>query len=42
MGMLTGGFVYGQGFHAELIDEQLDRRLEVAYNVRPLDYLLED
>jgi len=42
MGTLTGGFVYGQRFHGELVDELLGRRLHVSYDVRPLDYLLED
>jgi hypothetical protein len=39
MGMLTGEFVFGQVFSAELIDEKLNRRLELSYNVRSLDYL---
>jgi hypothetical protein len=39
MGMLTGEFVFGQKFSAKLIDEKLDRRLEISYDIRPLDYL---
>lgn len=42
LGMLTGGFVYGERFEAELIDEKLNRRLELAYEIRPLDYLTVD
>lgn len=40
--MLTDGFVHGQRFEAELVDEKLNRRLELAYSVRPLDYLAMD
>ena len=39
MGMLTGEFVFGQKFSAKLIDEKLNRRIEISYDVRPLDYL---
>ena len=39
MGMLTGEFVFGQVFSAKLIDEKLNRRLELSYDVKPLDYL---
>ena len=39
MGMLTGEFVFGQKFSAKLIDEKLNRRLDISYDVRPLDYL---
>jgi hypothetical protein len=39
MGTLTGEFVFGQKFSAGLIDEKLNRRLEISYDVRPLDYL---
>ena len=39
MGMLTGEFVFGEKFSAELIDENLNRRLEISYDVGPLDYL---
>ena len=42
MGMLTGEFVFGQKFSAGLIDEKLNRRLEISYDVRPLDYLTVD
>jgi hypothetical protein len=42
LGMLTGGFVYGERFEAELVDEKLDRRLELAYEIRPMDYLAVD
>jgi hypothetical protein len=39
MGMLTGEFVFGEKFSAGLIDEKLNRRIEISYEVRPLDYL---
>ena len=39
MGMLTGEFVFGEKFSAQLIDEKLNRRLELSYDVKPLDYL---
>lgn len=42
VGMLTDGFVHGERFEAELVDEMLNRRLELAYEVRPLDYLAMD
>jgi hypothetical protein len=40
MGMLTGEFIYSQKFSAKLIDEKLNRRLEISYDIRPLDYLM--
>lgn len=39
VGTLTGGFVCGERFEAQLVDPNLDRCLELKYNVRPLDYL---
>jgi hypothetical protein len=39
MGMLTADFVFAEKFCAQLIDEKLNRRLEIAYNIKPLDYL---
>ncbi|MBL7225553.1 MAG: DUF2848 family protein [Desulfobacteraceae bacterium] len=39
LGTLTGGFVYGERFTAELADSKLNRRLELKYDVRPLDYV---
>ncbi|UCG66702.1 MAG: DUF2848 family protein [Deltaproteobacteria bacterium] len=39
LGTLTGGFVYGERFTAQLVDSKLDRRLELAYDIRPLDYM---
>ena len=39
MGMLTEGFVFGEKFSSKLIDEKLNRRLEISYDVKPLDYL---
>ena len=39
MGMLTGEFIFGQKFSAKRIDERLNRRLEISYDIRPLDYL---
>ncbi len=42
MGMLTGEFIFSQKFSAKLIDEKLNRRLEISYDIRPLDYLTVD
>jgi hypothetical protein len=42
MGMLTGEFIFSQKFSAKLIDEKLNRRLEISYEIRPLDYLTVD
>jgi hypothetical protein len=39
MGMLTGDFVFGEKFEVALIDEKRKRRLEISYDVQPLDYL---
>ena len=39
MGMLTEDFVFADKFCAQLIDEKLNRRLEIAYDIKPLDYL---
>ena len=39
MGMLTEEFIFGKKFSAKLIDEKLNRRLEISYDVKPLDYL---
>jgi len=39
MGMLTEDFVFAEKFRAQLIDEKLNRRLEFAYDIKPLDYL---
>ena len=39
MGMLTGEFVFGESFSAKLMDEKTNRRLEISYEVKPLDYL---
>ena len=39
MGMLTGEFVFGESFSAQLMDEKTNRRLEISYEVKPLDYL---
>ena len=42
MGMLTGEFIFSQKFSAKLIDEKLNRRLEIFYDIKPLDYLTVD
>lgn len=42
IGMLGGEFLCGEGFSAELVDGHLDRRLQLKYRVRPLDYLSGD
>lgn len=34
---LTGGFLYGSALLAELADRRLDRRLHLAYEIRPLE-----
>lgn len=39
LGTLMGGFVYGDRFVAELVDTALNRRLELDYEIRPLDYM---
>lgn len=39
MGMLTADFVFAEKFCAQLIDEKLNRHLEIAYDIKPLDYL---
>ena len=39
LGTLTGGFVYGECFIAELEDAASKRRLELQYEVRPLNYM---
>ena len=40
LGTLTGGFVFGERFTAELVDNKLDRRLDLSYDVHPLDYII--
>lgn len=39
LGTLAGGFVFGERFMAQLVDPILDRRLELVYDIRPLDYM---
>jgi len=39
LGTLTGGFVYGERFIAQLVDLRLERRLYLDYDVLPLDYM---
>ena len=39
LGTLTGEFVFGESFSAKLIDEKTNRRLEISYDVKPMDYL---
>lgn len=39
LGTLTGGFLFGERFKAELEDLTLNRALELSYEVRPLDYM---
>ena len=39
IGSLTGGFVFGEKFLAELFDPRLNRRLDLSYEVKPLDYI---
>ena len=42
LGTLTGEFIFGQKFSARLIDEKLNRRIDIFYDVKPLDYLTVD
>lgn len=42
LGTLGGEFVYGERFLGELEDPKLSRRLDLRYDVRPLDYVTED
>ena len=39
IGTLTGEPVFGERFEAELIDNNLNRRLDLAYEIHPLNYL---
>lgn len=39
LGTVTGEFVYGDRFMAELMDPKLKRRLDLSYDVHPLDYV---
>ncbi|MFH1935585.1 MAG: DUF2848 family protein [Pseudomonadota bacterium] len=39
MGMLTEEFVFAKKFSAQLIDEKLNRRIEISYDINPIDYL---
>ena len=36
VGMLTGEFVFGERFAAELVDETANRKLTLSYDVKPL------
>jgi hypothetical protein len=38
---VTGGFVFGEQFSAELVDGRLGRRLVLSYGVKPLEALSE-
>jgi hypothetical protein len=42
MGMLTGEFVFAEKFLAQCIDETLNRRIEISYQINPIDYLAVD
>jgi hypothetical protein len=42
LGMLTGEFIFGQKFSAQLMDEKLNRHLEISYQIKPIDYLVLD
>lgn len=39
VGIAPGEFVFGEQFSAELIDERLNRRLEISYAIEPLGYM---
>ncbi len=38
LGTLSGEFAFGRRFICELLDEELGRRLDLAYDIKPLDY----
>jgi hypothetical protein len=42
MGMLTGEFIFAEKFSAQCIDETLNRRIEISYQINPIDYLTVD
>jgi hypothetical protein len=42
MGMLTGEFVFAEKFLAQCIYETLNRRIEISYQINPIDYLTVD
>ncbi len=37
--MLTDDFVFADNFSGELVDNELNRRIEFSYDVLPLDYM---
>ncbi|SMC65305.1 Protein of unknown function [Desulfocicer vacuolatum DSM 3385] len=37
--MLTDDFVFADSFSGELVDSKLNRKIEFAYDVKPLDYM---
>jgi hypothetical protein len=39
MGMLTEEFVFAEKFSAQFIDDKLNRRIEIFYDINPIDYL---
>jgi hypothetical protein len=39
MGMLPGEFVFAEKFSVQFIDEKLNRSIEIAYDIKPIDYL---
>jgi len=39
LGMLTDDFVFADTVSTELIDEKLDRRLEISYEIQPMSYM---
>jgi hypothetical protein len=39
MGMLTKEFVFAEKFLAQFIDEELNRRIEISYDISSIDYL---
>ncbi len=39
VGLLSGEFINADRFEAELVDEELNRRLALAYDIHPLRYM---
>lgn len=40
MGMLTEEFVFAEKFSAQLVDEKLNRHIEISYKINPINYLI--
>lgn len=40
VGLVSGKFIYADRFEAELVDEVLQRKLTLAYDIHPLQYMV--